>query len=102
MSCWVIGVVSRRGIIFFQLDFRDKIISHQFLRNVLVEDFLHGQGDDEFVTTFEEGFNLLQRIRRITTKAHCLVVCHIVLPTMPLPLYPKDEASVLLSNNDWI
>jgi len=27
--------------------------SHQFLRNVLVEDFLHGQGDDDFVAALE-------------------------------------------------
>jgi hypothetical protein len=32
---------------------------------VLVENFLHGQGDDDFVAAFEEGFNLLQRVRRI-------------------------------------
>src|ERR1017187_4553195 len=38
---------------------------HQFLRNVLVEDFLHGQGDDDFVAALEERFDLLQRIRRI-------------------------------------
>jgi hypothetical protein len=31
--------------------------SRQFLRNVLVEDFLHGQGDDDFVAALEERFN---------------------------------------------
>ena len=40
-------------------------LSNQFVRNVLVEDFLHGQGDDDFVAALEEGFDLLQRIRRI-------------------------------------
>ena len=29
---------------------------------MLVEDFLHGQGDDDFVAALEEGFDLLQRI----------------------------------------
>src|ERR1035441_8438191 len=38
---------------------------HQFLRNVLVEDFLHGQGDDDFVAALEERFDLQQRIRRV-------------------------------------
>ena len=28
--------------------------SHQLLGNVLVEDFLHGQGDDDFVAALEE------------------------------------------------
>ena len=27
--------------------------SHQFLRNLLVEDFLHRQGDDDFVAAIE-------------------------------------------------
>ena len=31
--------------------------SRQLLRNVLVEDFLHGQGHDDFVAALEEGFN---------------------------------------------
>jgi len=39
--------------------------SHQLLRNMLVEDFLHGQGDDDFVAALEERFDLLQRIRRV-------------------------------------
>jgi hypothetical protein len=38
---------------------------HQLLRDVLVEDFLHGQGDDDFVAALEERINLRQRIRRI-------------------------------------
>jgi len=37
--------------------------SHQFLRNLLVEDFLHGQGDDDFVAALEERIYLRQRIR---------------------------------------
>ena len=41
------------------------ICSHQFLRNVLVEDFLRGQGHDDFVAALEEGFDLLQGVRRI-------------------------------------
>jgi hypothetical protein len=36
--------------------------SHQLLGDVLVEDFLHGQGDDDFVAAFEELFDVLQRI----------------------------------------
>ena len=32
---------------------------------MFVEDFLHGQGDDDFVAALEEGFDLLQRVRRI-------------------------------------
>ena len=32
---------------------------------MLVEDFLHGQGDDDFVAALEEGFDLRQGIRRI-------------------------------------
>src|ERR1019366_1849136 len=39
--------------------------SHHFLGNVLVEDFLHGQGDDDFVAALEKRFDLRQRIRRI-------------------------------------
>jgi hypothetical protein len=35
--------------------------SRQFLRDLLIEDFLHGQGHDDFVAAIEEGFNLLQR-----------------------------------------
>src|ERR1017187_7575125 len=38
---------------------------HQFLRDVLVKDILHGQGNDDFVAALEKGFDLLQRIRRI-------------------------------------
>jgi hypothetical protein len=38
-------------------------ISHQFLRHLPVEDFLHGQGDDDFGAALEERCNLLQRIR---------------------------------------
>jgi len=37
----------------------------QLLRNMLVEDFLHRQGDDDFVAALEERFDFLQRIRRI-------------------------------------
>ena len=33
---------------------------HQFLRDVLVEDFLHGQGDDDFMAALEERFDLRQ------------------------------------------
>ena len=32
---------------------------------MLVEDFLHGQGDDDLVAAFEKRFDLLQRVRRI-------------------------------------
>jgi|ERR1035437_2395947 hypothetical protein len=32
---------------------------HQLLRYVFVEDFLHGQGDDDFVAALEERFDLL-------------------------------------------
>lgn len=32
---------------------------------MLVEDFLHGQGDDDFVAALEERLNLLQCVRRI-------------------------------------
>ena len=32
---------------------------------MFVEDFLHGQGGDDFVAALEERFDLLQRIRRI-------------------------------------
>ena len=32
---------------------------------MFVEDFLHGQGDDDFVAALEELFNFLQGIRRI-------------------------------------
>jgi len=39
--------------------------SRQLPRNLLAEDFLHGQGDDDFVAALEERFDLLQRIRRI-------------------------------------
>jgi hypothetical protein len=38
---------------------------HQLLRNVLVQYFLHRQGDDDFVAALEKGFDLLQRVRRI-------------------------------------
>jgi hypothetical protein len=38
-------------------------ISHQFLRHLPVEDFLHGQGDDDFGAALEERFDFLQRIR---------------------------------------
>src|ERR1035437_4140938 len=38
---------------------------HQLLRYVFVEDFLHGQGDDDFVAALEERFDLLQGVRRI-------------------------------------
>jgi hypothetical protein len=34
------------------------IFSHQLLRNTFVEDFLHGQGDDDFVAALEERFDL--------------------------------------------
>ena len=34
--------------------------SHQLLRNVLVEDFLHGQGHDAFVAALEKRFDLWQ------------------------------------------
>ena len=34
-----------------------------FFGNVLVEDFLHGQGDDDFVAALEERFDLLQGVR---------------------------------------
>src|SRR5664280_801395 len=37
----------------------------QFLGNMLVEDFLHGQGDDDFVAALEERFDLLQGVRGI-------------------------------------
>jgi hypothetical protein len=30
---------------------------HQLFCNVLVEDFLHRQGDDDFVAALEEGFD---------------------------------------------
>jgi hypothetical protein len=30
--------------------------SHQFLHNVLVEDFRHGRGDDDIAAALEEGF----------------------------------------------
>jgi hypothetical protein len=33
--------------------------SHQLLRNVLVQNFLHRQGDDDFVTALEKRFDLL-------------------------------------------
>lgn len=39
--------------------------SHQFLRNLLFQDFLHRQGHDDFVAALEERFDLLQRVRRI-------------------------------------
>jgi len=42
-----------------------QVVSQQFLRNVLVEDFLHGQGHDDFVAALEERFDLLQGVRRI-------------------------------------
>ena len=32
---------------------------------MLVEDFLHGHGHDDFVAALEERFDLLQRIRRL-------------------------------------
>ena len=35
---------------------------HQLLRNLPGEDFLPGQGSDDFVATLEEGFDLLQRL----------------------------------------
>ena len=41
------------------------LFSHQLLRDVLVEDFLHGQGHDDFVAALEERFDLRQRVRRI-------------------------------------
>jgi hypothetical protein len=31
-----------------------RIHARQFLRDVLVEDFLHGQGDDDFVAALEK------------------------------------------------
>jgi hypothetical protein len=34
----------------------DNYVSHQLLRNLLIEDFLHGQGDDDFVAALEKGF----------------------------------------------
>jgi len=35
----------------------------QLLRNVLIQNFLHRQGDDDFVAALEERFDLLQRVR---------------------------------------
>ena len=46
---------------------------------MLVEDFLHGQGDDDFVAALEERFDLLQRIRRIIErheKAFLAILAH--------------------------
>lgn len=54
-------------------------ILHQFLRNMLVEDFLRGQGDDDFVAALEERFDFLQRIRRIIErhqKAFLAILAH--------------------------
>jgi hypothetical protein len=34
-------------------------ILHQLLRDMPVEDFLHGQGDDDFVAALEERFDFL-------------------------------------------
>ena len=48
------------------------ICSRQLLRNVLVEDFLHGQGDDDFVAALEERFDLLQRVGRIIERLFLL------------------------------
>ena len=36
---------------------------HQLLRHLLVENFLHGQGDDDFVAALEEGLNRTGRRR---------------------------------------
>ena len=52
---------------------------HQLLGNVLVEDFLHGQGDDDFVAALEKRFDLLQRVRRIIErheKAFLAILAH--------------------------
>jgi len=35
------------------------VLLRQFLRNMFVEDFLHGQGDDDFVAALEERLDLL-------------------------------------------
>ena len=46
---------------------------------MLVEDFRHGQGDDDFVAALEERFNLLQGVRRIIKrheKAFLAILAH--------------------------
>ncbi len=40
--------------------------SHQLLRNLFVQDFLHRQGDDDFAGTLEEGVDLPQRVFGVT------------------------------------
>jgi hypothetical protein len=48
-----------------EMQIKSGVSSRQLLRNMLVEDFLYGQGDDDFVGALEERFDLRQRIRRI-------------------------------------